>query len=334
VSVVGVGGAEVPVDVREAVDVSVIVPVDAPSDSLVALYREFSAPLREAGLRFEFVFAAYAWLREHTQPVEALARDGEPIRLYEVGHGVGESTLLKLAAERCRGRVLITLPTYRQVEAGALPLLVKQVEEGCDVVVARRFPRVDSIVNRLQSWVLHRIVNPVSGGGIHDVACGVRALRPEVLGELPLYGDFARFLPLLALREGWRVQELPATVHPKAMAARLYGPGVYLRRLIDVMGLLFLLRFTEKPLRFFGLIGSAALLPGLVILAVVFVQRLAGQGIAERPLLLLGVLLTTLGVQAIALGLVGEMIVHLQAPRRRSYRLRGTDAPPRPPTRE
>lgn len=315
----------------EPLDVSVIVPVEQPPFSLEALYREYAAPLRAAGLRFEFVFAAYAWHREHTRPVEALAAAGEPIRLFEVGHGIGETMLLKLAAERCRGRVLVTLPTYLQVEAAVLPALVKQVEQGDDLVVARRHPRVDSLVNRWQSWVLHRIVSPLSGDSIHDVACGVRALRPALLRELTLYGDFARFLPLLAMREGWKVSELPAAVHPDAMAARVYGPGVYLRRLIDVLGLLFLLRFTEKPLRFFGLLGSLAFVPGLLILAVVFVQRLAGQGIAERPLLLLGVLLTTLGVQSIALGLVGEMIVHLQAPRRRSYRLREADRPPSPP---
>jgi len=326
-----------PVSDAETLDVSVIVPVDQAPGSLVALYEEYAAPLRAAGLRFEFVVTAYAWHRAHLEPLEPLAARGEPIRVYEVGHGIGDTMLLKLAAERCRGRVIVTLPTYRQIEAGALPALVKQVDEGADLAVARRFPRVDSVVNRFQSWVLHRVVSPLSGDNVHDVAAGVRAIRPALLRELPLYGDFARFLPLLALREGWRVTEVPAGVHPDAMGARVYGPGVYLRRAIDVMGLLFLLRFTEKPLRFFGLLGSLALVPGLVILALVFVQRLAGQGIAERPLLLLGVLLTTLGVQAVALGLVGEMIVHLQAPRRRSYRLReGGDAagptPPRAPS--
>ena len=110
------------------------------------------------------------------------------------------------------------------------------------------------------------------------------------------------------------------------MSARIYSPGVYLRRLIDVMGLLFLLRFTDKPLRLFGLVGSVVTLGGAAILGVIFVQRLAGQGAADRPLLLLGVLLLTLGIQAIALGLIGEMIVHLNAPRRRAYRLR----PPEP----
>jgi hypothetical protein len=314
----------------EPVDVSVIVPVDDTPPDLRVFYEEFATPLRAAGLTFEFVFVAYARHREETRVLGELAGRGDRIRLLEVGQSVGETTLVRIAAETCRGRVLVTLPLYRQVKACALPALVKEVDGGADVAVARRWPRTDSRINRLQSLVLHRVIRPLAEGRLHDVACGVRAIRPDVLRELPIYGDYGRFLPLLALREGFRVVEVSAPLHPEAMKARVFGPGVYLRRLIDVIGLLFLLRFTEKPLRFFGLIGSLAALPGALILAVVFVQRLQGQALADRPLLLLGVLLLTLGVQAIALGLVGEMIVHLHAARRRGYRLRSVQPPHSP----
>ena len=151
-------------------------------------------------------------------------------------------------------------------------------------------------------------------------------MRRELLDEIPLYGDFFRFLPLLALRAGFRVEEVAIQQHERDAPTRVYNPGIYLRRLLDVFGLFFLLRFTEKPLRFFGLLGSFLFGIGLVILVVVLVQRLGGQGIADRPLLLLGVLLVVLGMQAIALGLVGEIIVHLHAPHRRVYRV-AADAP-------
>jgi hypothetical protein len=112
------------------------------------------------------------------------------------------------------------------------------------------------------------------------------------------------------------------------MGLRVYSPGVYLRRLIDVVGLLFLLKFTDKPLRFFGLIGSLLSGLGAILLAVLFFQRLAGESLANRPLLLLAVLFMVLGIQSVALGLIGEMIVHLTASQRRRYRLR--TAPSRP----
>jgi dolichol-phosphate mannosyltransferase len=101
----------------------------------------------------------------------------------------------------------------------------------------------------------------------------------------------------------------------------IYPPVLYLRTVVDLLGIFFLTRFTERPLRFFGLFGLLLALPGAVILGVLLLQRLEGVGIANRPALLLGTLLLALGVQAIALGLVAEIIVHLSAPTRRGYRL-------------
>jgi hypothetical protein len=309
-------------------DVTVIVPVVERPTSLTALYREFSAPLRQAGRPFEFIFISYPWFRHLTDPLGELAAQGEPIRLMEVMQAVGETALIKVGAAAARGTFLLTLPAYFQTEASALPGLLARVEQGADLAVAWRWPRRDSLVNRLQSRVLHLLVGGVTGGRLHDVACSVRAMRREVVQEVPLYGEFARFLPVLAMREGFTVEEVQAPVHPGAMRGRVYGAGVYLRRLIDVVGLLFLLKFTEKPLRFFGLIGSALSGIGAAILVVLFFQRLAGESLASRPILLLAVLLMVLGIQAVALGLIGEMIVHLTASQRRRYRLR--TAPTRP----
>lgn len=148
---------------------------------------------------------------------------------------------------------------------------------------------------------------------------GVAALPRTALMELPLDGDFARLLPLIAERAGFRVEEVPCPQHPDDARRRLHGPGGYVRRLIDVLGVLFLVRFTEKPLRFFGLIGGVLFVTGAVLLAVLAAQKLEGQDIANRPMLLLAVLLVVLGVHAIALGLIGEIIVHLQVARRPGY---------------
>jgi hypothetical protein len=307
-------------------DVSVIVPMTERPAPPVELYEEFAAPLREAGRTFEFLFVSYPWFRFVTDKLAPLVQQGEPIRLIEVPRGASETTLIKVAAGSCRGRIIVTVPAYRQVEAAVLPALVARVEAGADLVVARRWPRSDSLINRFQSMVLHSFVSGLAGDRLHDVACGVRAMRRDIPAEVTLYGDFARFMPLIALLEGFAVEEVQAPVHKQAMQGRLYRPGVYLRRLIDVMGLLFLLKFTEKPLRFFGLIGTALAAGGGLVLFVVMLQRLAGQGLSDRPVLLLGVLLITLGIQSIALGLIGEMIVHLTASQRRRYRVRTPEA--------
>ena len=307
---------------RAAMAVSVIVPVSERPGSLVELYREYSPPLRESGRSFEFIFFVEPWLRDLAAPLSELAGRGEPIRVFYAQQGLGESTLIRLAVEQCSGEVIVTLPAYRRVHASAIIDLVARVQEGgADLAVARRWPRRDSWLNRLQTRSFHVLLRWLVGGELHDIACGVRAMRRESMLDLPLHGDFFRFLPVFAQREGYRVEEISSVQHDKDMPTRVYSPGVYLRRLVDLLGLFFLVRFTEKPLRFFGMIGSVMALAGSGVLVVLLVQRLGGQGIADRPMLLLGVLLVVLGVQAIALGLIGEIIVHLNAARRAPYRL-------------
>lgn len=311
-----------------ALDVSVVVPVTERPEPLAALYEEFSAPLRAAGYSFEFIFATVPSNTPMLEELRPLVALGAPIRVLEFGHSVGEASMLKVAAGHCRGRTLVTLPAYRQVEAATLVSLISRVGE-VDLVVAWRWPRTDARINRWQNRALHALVGGLAGGRLHDVACGVRAMKPELIQNVRLYGDVFRFLPLLARREGYVVEEVPSALHPQAMKPRTYPPGIYLRRLLDVMGLIFLLRFTDKPLRFFGLLGGGLALGGTIILFGMLLTKVLGAGIATRPFLLLGVLLLVLGVQAIALGLIGEMIVHLNATRRASYRFRGENPGPR-----
>jgi hypothetical protein len=302
--------------------VSVVVPVAERPGPLARIYREHVEVLESAGYRPEFIFAVEPAFRDKVADLEILRAEGHPIRIVQPGQAMGESALLKAGAARAGFPVVLTLPPYWRVDPAEIPKLLEHLEaDEVDLVLARRWPRRDSWLNRLQNRAYHFLLQPTSGEAVHDVACGVRAMRRDLLLELPLFGDFHRFLPLIARREGYQVAEIPMAQHPEDQGARVYSPGVYVHRVIDILGIQFLLRFTEKPLRFFGLLGSAFSLLGAVILAVMAIERIQGQAIADRPLLLLGTLLLVLGVQAIALGLVGEIIVHLSAPARRPYRL-------------
>jgi len=300
----------------------VIVPVSERPEPLRGLYSEFSAALNDEGITHEFVFVIEPWSWQLAAELDPLVRRGEPITLLQPAHTMGESALLDIAAAHARAPIVVTLPAYRRVAPVALVELVRRVEAGADMASARRQGARTSLLNRVQNRVFHALLSRTVGGGFGDVASGVMAMRREVLEEVPLYGDFFRFLPVLAQREGFRVDEVPVPRHEQDKRTRLYSPGVYIRRLVDLLGLMFLVRFTQKPLRFFGLVGSAFSIVGLVILAVLFVQRLGGQGIANRPMLLLGVLLLVMGIQSLAMGLIGEIIVHFSASRRRLYRLR------------
>ena len=302
--------------------VSVLVPVTPPAYPLERLYVEFADPLERTEFEFEFVFLLQDRNAARVAGLQALQADGAAIRILVTGDAQPEGALPHIAARHTEAPVLLTLPSFPVVRADALPRLIRALEDGPDLVAAVRDNRHDPLVNRLQRRAFHFLLGKMVGGGFADIANGVRAMRREVLEEMDLYGDFNRFLPMLAVRDGFRVEELRVAAHAEDRRTRVYNPGVYLRRLIDLVGLMFLVRFTYKPLRFFGLVGTGLMSVGAVILAILFFQRLGGRGIADRPLLLLGVLLVVVGVQALAMGLIGEIVVHHNIARRPLYRLR------------
>ena len=292
---------------------SVIVPVSERPQPLDELYEEFAIALEEAGCPAEFLFVSEPWGREATAVLEGRARPGMPIRVLYVGQNVGESSLLLAAAAASHGRYFITLPPYRRVKPSEIGKLVEQLRAGADLATAVRRREGDRWVNRLQARVFHTLLGWFVGGRFRDIASGVRAMRRRVLDEVPLYGDSFRFLPLLASREGFRVVEVEVEQDERDHRTKIYSPGIYVRRFLDLIGIAFLTRFTRKPLRFFGLVGSVFAGVGGIILSVMVIQRFGGTPIANRPLLVLGMLLVVLGIQAFALGLIGEIIVHLNA---------------------
>lgn len=300
-------------------DVAVVILASAGAQRFSTLYRELLPAMKDIGASVECVFVGEPWV-ERDPELERAADPSVPVRVLVASQSVGATGLLRIALGECRSRYLAVLTADRRVEARALPDLVRALDNA-DVVLARRVGRRDSLINRVQERLFHYLVARLTSCRFDDLGSGMRAMRRDVFDRVPLYGESYRFLPVLAMRDGYRVTEVDAAPHPADRRTRLHAPTVYLRRLLDVLGLYFLVRFTEKPLRFFGLVGSILALIGAGVLALLLIQRIAGQGIGERPLLLVGVLLLVLGVQVTALGLVGEIIVHTHASRMRRYRL-------------
>lgn len=153
-----------------------------------------------------------------------------------------------------------------------------------------------------------------------DSSCGLKGLTKRVIRELQLYGDLHRFIPFLAYQKGFRIVEIDVEQDPANTNTRIYRPGVYLRRMLDILTLAFLFKFTKKPLRFFGLIGGGLFASGSLLTFSLGVQKLLGwTALSDRPLLLLGVLLMVLGVQTGSIGLLGEIIVFTHARKLKEY---------------
>jgi glycosyltransferase involved in cell wall biosynthesis len=300
-------------------DISVIVPVSERYDDVRQLYSDYKTGLNSSGRSCEFIYVLDGHFPTVLAELERLHKEGENIRIIKLTRWFGEATALSTAFEIAKGDIILTLPAYYQVDPRRLPEIIRPLAE-YDMVIARRYPRIDSWFNRFQTRAFHSILHLVTDATFHDLGCGVRAFKRQVAAEVPLYGDQHRFLPLLATRQGFRIKEVDIPQSPKEKPWRIYRPGVYPRRLLDLLTVFFLVKFTKKPLRFFGLIGVATFALGAIVLVYVIIQRLfMGMPLAERPALLLSSLLVVLGVQIFALGLIGELIIFTHAKEIKEY---------------
>ncbi len=303
------------------VHVSLVITVAERPEPLVEFIAEYAAAIQQAGYVAEFVVVADPGYRNLLGVLDGFAESAYSVRVFEAAQTIGETGLLRAALPFCHGDIIVILPGYRRVMASGIAPLIDRVRDGAAMATARRVSPSESWQNRLRRGAFNLLGRQLIGGAFFDLSSGVRAVRLDALRELPVYGDFLRFLPAFARRDGFRVEEVTVPQHPDDLRPRTYSPGIYVRRLIDLLAVFFLVRFREKPLRFFGLIGASLSGVGLLILASLLVSRLGGQPIGDRPLLVLGVLLLVLGVQGVALGLVGEIIVFAGSRQRKPYRL-------------
>lgn len=232
------------------------------------------------------------------------------IQIVQLHRSCDESTAIRAGLEASHGAVVVLLPTYLQSDPNAIVDMLDEIREGAHYVATWRNPRVDSKWGAFKSHVFNVFTSYMTGIKLHDINSGMRAMTRELSDHLPLYGDLHRFSPILAAMQGYHVSEVSVR-HLKERRVERGDVrfGVYLRRALDLVTLFFLFKFTKKPLRFFGLIGSVSLGVGTIIITWVSAQRFLGTSIADRPAFLLGVVFLVLGVQLFSVGLLGELII-------------------------
>lgn len=217
------------------------------------------------------------------------------------------------------GETIVLLPPYIQSDPDALHRMLEEIENGADYVASWRTPRVDSWWNGFKSRVFNFITRRLTGIKLHDVNSGMRVMSRQLTDHVPIYGDLDRFWPFFANAQGYKIVEVKTRHIEERVKRGDYRLGVYMRRLLDVLALFFLIKFTRKPLRFFGLIGGSTFLAGATITAVLVAQRLFGSPLADRPALIFGVLLIVLGIQLFSLGLLGELLIFTHGKAVRDY---------------
>ena len=300
-------------------DVSLIVPVSERSENLCGLLQSYSNAVQQVGKTFEFIVVLDGEYPDLLEDLRSLQKQIPELTIIQFARYFGEATALSAGFSNSSGSVIVTLPPYPQVETTEIPKLLAALE-GCDMVVARRSPRIDSTFNRIQGKVFNSLVNFLTNTSFDDLGCSVRAFKREVADEISLYGDQHRFLPILAEGYGYRVHQTDLSQAVTQRRSRVYRPGIYLRRGLDILTVFFLVKFTKKPLRFFGLVGSALFAVGAAALVfVVFERVFMDVALSGRPALLLSSLIVVLGLQLFAIGLLGELIIFTHAKQVNDY---------------
>jgi glycosyltransferase involved in cell wall biosynthesis len=304
-------------------DVSVIVPVRDEVDTVVPLAAQVAAVLDRLEKSFEIVFVddgsgdgTPARIRE------ARARDRR-VKLVRLRRNFGKAAALSAGFDHSTGRIIITMDGDLQDDPEEIPRFLAALEEReLDLVSGWKRRRHDPVSKTVPSRLFNWVTRELAQVDLHDFNCGFKAYRREVLAEIAVYGELHRYIPVLASRRGFAVGEIEVTHHPRRHGSSKYGWDRFYKGLLDLITVLFITRYTRRPLHLFGAIGLLLLATGFGIDAYLAILWLNGQRLSNRPLLQLGVLLMVLGIQVLTTGLIGEMITFKNFRRRDSYSIK------------
>ncbi len=299
---------------------SIVVPVTRPTTGLrrvLDLYRPFLDALNED---YEIIYVISHFDLAETNELQN-TEGKAPLRLIRVPHHFREASCVREGARRARADRILVLPPYLQVAPTSIPAIVKSLG-GRDLVVTSRDRRRDSLRNQIRGRAF-RALSRLASSHFDDLGCFVVIGRRQVFEELHVQDSQYNFLPIMAERVGFSVWQISVTQAESDLSYRSHGLTAYSARLLDILSISFLIQFLQKPFRFFGTLGAAIMAAGLLLGIVLLFQRSAGNiPMADRPVLLLSVLMVVLGIQIGAVGLIAEVVLFTRLPADANYRIR------------
>jgi len=295
--------------------VSVIIPVLNEAEALPELVERIATTLKPLSHHYEILVIDDGSVDETVAVLRELANRYPHLRVVRFRRNYGKAAALSEGFARASGDFLITLDGDLQDPPEEIPRLLDQLVQRFDVVCGWKQDRQDSWSRILSSRLFNAVTRLLTGLALHDVNCGLKGYRRQVVQELRLYGEMHRFIPVIARQRGFTVGELPVQHCPRRYGRSRYGWSRPVSGLFDLVTLLMLGRYTHKPLHFFGMVGLTSTFVGSLITIVLGIGWLRGQWIANRPLFLVGIFFLLSGMQFIFFGLLAELLIFLSARR-------------------
>ena len=288
--------------------ISVVIPVHDEERSVALLYDELRSALEPLDKEWEAIFVDDGSTDGTFAALTRLHSSADNVRVVRLRRNFGKAAALVAGFDQARGETVVTIDGDLQDDPAEIPRLLAKLDEGFDLVSGWKTRRRDPLSRRMLSRIFNAVTSRFSGVRLHDMNCGLKAYRAEVVHGLRLYGELHRFIPVLAHYRGFRIAELPVNHRPREHGSSRYGIERYLRGFLDLLTVSFIGRYRHRPLHLFGGLGLALATIGIGILIYLSVEKALGHAIGGRPLLTLGVLLVVVGMQFFSLGLISEMI--------------------------
>jgi dolichol-phosphate mannosyltransferase len=288
--------------------ISVVVPVHDEEHNVEPLLDELEAALAPLETSWEVVFVDDGSRDATFARLTRLHELHDGVRVVRLRRNFGKAAALAAGFAESAGEIVVTIDGDLQDDPNEIPRLLAKLDEGFDLVSGWKTHRRDRLSRRIPSRIFNAVAGRMSGLRLHDMNCGLKAYRAEVVHGLRLYGELHRYIPVLAHYRGFRVAEVPVNHRPREHGRSRYGLERYLRGFLDLLTVTFVGRYRHRPLHLFGGFGLVLLFGGLAILAYLTAIKIGGAAIGGRPLLTLGVLLVVVGIQFLSLGLLTELI--------------------------
>ncbi len=290
---------------------SVVIPIYNEEKNIAPLYEELQGVLHSLPYDHEIVFVDDGSQDRSLELLETIQQGDSKVVLVSFRRNFGQTAAMSAGFHYASGDIIATLDGDMQNDPHDLPMFLKKMEEGYDLVSGWRHKRQDPFLNRrLPSIIANKIISTVTGVHLHDYGCTLKTFRKEITQGIHLYGEMHRFIPAIASGVGSKIAEVKANHRARRFGSSKYGISRTLRVVLDLMTVKFLLSYATRPIHVFGMLGLLSGGLGFSLALLMTIQRMFFEiPMADRPLLLLAVLLLFMGVQFISMGLLGELQV-------------------------
>jgi glycosyltransferase involved in cell wall biosynthesis len=306
--------------------ISIVVPICNELENITPLYQQLAAVLKSVDRPWELIFVDDGSRDGSLERIKEIAARDERVKLVRFRRNFGQTAAMHAGIHHATGDVVVTLDGDLQNDPLDIPMMIKKIDQGYDLVHGWRKNRQDTLITRkIPSRIANWLISRVTGFPIHDLGCTLKAIRREIAVELELYGDMHRFIPILAHQRGAKCIEVETRHHPRRFGQTKYGLSRTVRVVLDLLTVKYMLDYFSSPMKLFGRFGLACCLVAFAAAATAIGMKYAGgTDLTGNPLTLLSVLGAIAAIQFFSLGLLGEVNarIYFSQPAKQSYAIR------------